>query len=363
MKKIPIIYHMKKIIFLIFLHLFILEIYSISYTTTATSISWSGAYTSIADGFESMLYNPAGLYMTNRRFGLNVFGSYGFRVYNNTLSTDHFFKIYNSTDGNITSFISERLNGMTNMGFDTGFDLSMFNFMFYIKYEKFSFGFSFLPKTYLKFTISKSLFEALGQKLDLTKPLNLKFTSSFLQYLDLNINLSTRPKFIEKSIPVEAIYAGVTGHFYFPTILLNLISTGTIKEGTPNSTGFSTFDVGINGELNVGGLVPHILSQTGLDVGSLGVPDGAKNNVNSLIKNSQSTGFGLGLDMGFIIKFNKIIKLGVSATDIGFIAIPQSTKSSINMTRNLDLMNIQNFTGTISEDIINSLGNITNNTG
>ncbi|HPO49178.1 MAG TPA: DUF5723 family protein, partial [Spirochaetota bacterium] len=346
---------MKKILFfIIFITFFSLHINSAAFVTTAASVAWAGAYASIADGFEAMLYNPAGLYMTNRRFGLNVFGSYGFRFYNNTLSTDHVLKIFGSKESDLTQFIADRLNGMTDMGFDIGLDFSMMNFMFYIKYEKFSFGFSFLPKTYSKITIGKSLFQAIGQKLDLTNPLNLKISATFLQYVDMNFNLSARPAFLEKFIPVEAIFVGATGHFYLPTVLLSVVTSGDIKKGTPNSTGINTFDISLKGDVNVGGMVPHILSQSGLKTGFAALDDA--------ISKSQSTGFGLGLDLGFIVKFNKIVKLGFSMTDIGFISIPQSTRLKMDLSKKIDFLDMANFTASFTDDIMNSLGNITNDT-
>lgn len=345
---------MKKItILIIFLFVFT-GLHSINYITTAESISWSGSFTSVSDGFESMLYNPAGLYMTNRKFGLNILGTYGFRFYNNTFSTDHILQIFKSKDGNITNFISERLNAMTDMGFDTGVDLSLFNVMFYVKYQNFSFGFSFLPKTYLKATIGKSFLEAFTKKLDLTNPLSIKISSTFLQYFDLNFNLSTRAKFIEKVIPVESIFVGMTGHFYLPTVLLNITGNGTIKSGSPNDMGLYTYDIDLKGDLNIGGVVPHALSATGLNLGN--------ETINSIISKCQTTGFGLGLDLGFIVKFNKIVKLGFSATDLGFIAIPTSTKAGINLAKKLDFSNIEDFTKTFATDLLDSLGNVTNNT-
>ena len=179
--------------------------------------------------------------------------------------------------------------------------------------------------------------------------------------MDLNFNLSTRAKFIEKVIPVEAIYVGMTGHFYFPTILVNAKASGLIKSGIANDTGISTFDLGVTGELNLGGLVPHILNLANLNSSALGIiPQNMSGTLDEIIKKSQSTGFGLGLDMGFVVKFNKIFKLGVSLTDIGFISIPQSTNISISLTKNIDPMNINSFTDSITSDLMNSLGNISN---
>src|SRR4030066_1080993 len=79
------------VVLLIFLTL---RLFPLNYITTAESISWNGAYSSIADGFEAMLYNPAGLYFTSTKYGFNIFGSYGVRLYSNSMSSDDLIKAF-----------------------------------------------------------------------------------------------------------------------------------------------------------------------------------------------------------------------------------------------------------------------------
>src|SRR4030065_1579146 len=84
--------HRKTFLIIIFVFLS-LKVFSINYITTAESISWNGAYTSVADGFEAMLYNPAGLDFSKTRYGFNIFGSYGIRFFSNSMTSDHVIKM------------------------------------------------------------------------------------------------------------------------------------------------------------------------------------------------------------------------------------------------------------------------------
>ncbi|OHD05956.1 MAG: hypothetical protein A2086_16525 [Spirochaetes bacterium GWD1_27_9] len=345
----------KAILFFMFFGVFNF-LYAINYTTTAASISWNGAYTSAADGFEAMLYNPAGLHLTNRRFGLNVFGSYGFRFYNNTLSTAHIIKMFQKSDGNISDIIAERITGMSDMGLDTGFDISMLNFMLYVKYEKFSLGFSMIPKTYFTTSIGRTFFSSVFQKLDFSKPISIKITSSFTQYFDFNFIYSTKFDFSKKTKKFDSIYFGVTGHFYLPTLLADLNTEVKIKPGSPNANGITTFDLQGNGSLMIGGLVPHILNLANLNIPNIGLPN---DNINKIIRLSETTGFGLGADVGLIFKFNKYIRLGISATDLGFMVIPKPVKANVNFSQNLDITNLSNFGKDFTDTLLSSLNNIT----
>ena len=102
--------------------------YAIDYITTAESISWNGAYTTVSDGMEAMLYNPAGIFLSTRRFGLNILGSYGFRLYNNVFSSDDFIKMYEilgSDEPDITKVINNKLEHMPHFGMTMGLSAQM----------------------------------------------------------------------------------------------------------------------------------------------------------------------------------------------------------------------------------------------
>lgn len=324
----------------------VVSAYSLNYITTAESISWNGAYSSVADGFEAMLYNPAGLYYSHTKYGINILGTYGFRLYNNSFSSNDILGLYSDiTAGkNLTSSgtIDKLLSYMPETGFDIGFDLSMANIMTYMKLANFSLGFALIPKTYATFTIDKALFADLFGTLDLTKEISYSVKFNMVQYLDLNVVLSTRAKFLEKVIPVEAIYTGMTVHFYFPTVYARGNSKVSLRPGSPNSELFGVIDnyyLNMEGEMVFG-------ANSGITEALKLVP-GANEQAGSILNTAGSGAFGLGFDLGFMVKFNRFIRLGFAATDIGFIVFPKVAKTSFNEEILMDFQD----TGAIASDM------------
>ncbi|OHD18888.1 MAG: hypothetical protein A2086_13000 [Spirochaetes bacterium GWD1_27_9] len=317
-----------------------LQINSLNFLTTAESVSWNGAYTSVADSFEAMLYNPAGIYMTEKKWGLNAFGSSGIRVYNNTLSTSDLLKVFNlmkTNNGDITDFVKTKMSLMPDLnGFDLGFDLSMFNFMFFYKTKDYGFSFSFLPKTYITASLSKSIFQTVFDKLDVEKGINAKISATAMQYFDLNFSLSTRVRFLEKAMPFfNAIYAGVTGHVYIPTFFANVVGEGSVYKGSPNADGIYSYRLKLNPKMIFSGIAPNFFTL---------IP-------NSPIPFQSGTGgVGFGFDMGFILEFNRFVKVGFSITDLGFFAL---SANQIETAVDLDIMDVQN----ISTNLLNSFKN------
>lgn len=319
--------------------------FALSYLTTAESLSWNGAYTSVSDSFEAMLYNPAGIYMTNKKFGINVFGSSGIRVYNNFLSTaDIFqvFKIISKGGGDISQFANEKLIFLPDgNGFELGTEISMFNFMFYKRVKNFTISGAMIPKTYLSANLSKSIFTGVFTKLDLTQTFSTKLTATFLQYFDFNFSLSTKARFLERLLPfVRDIYVGATGHIYIPTIFANAAANISVIPGEANNDGLILPKLKLSQKINYGGVVFSPLSSL-------------KNSppfsqVSSLFLDELG-GFGLGFDMGFIVVFNNFLKAGFTINDLGFISFPNSGK--IESTIESDPMDIQNKIGDIFSNL------------
>lgn len=356
----------KKVIFFIIL-IFNIKLYSLNYITTAESLSWSGAYTSVSEGFEAMLYNPAGLYMTTVRFGLNLFGTYGIRVYTNSISTDHVLKFFEKgiNNGNATDLFTSFLNFMPPNGFDSGFDVSLLNFMSYFRLNKYTLGISIIPKTLFTTTLEKNIFEAVFKNLNLVNPIKANWTINSIQYFDINFNLSTRAAFLEKQLTsIEAIYVGLTGHFYLPTAFIRAKSNQTSIESFPtnNSWGLYGYRVNIKGEafLNVSSIISEPLNASGF-VNTLGPNESSF--LSPLLGNCGSVGFGFGVDMGFILKFNRFVKLGFVVNDLGFFIFPKTAKLNINIVSDLtpDInngslsFNFENFGNTISNGFQNKL--------
>lgn len=329
-----------KILFLLGAIMCSSNLQSISFITTAESISWNGAYTSVSEGFESMLYNPAGLFSTPKKLGVNALGSYGFRYFNNTFTTDDILNIFSM--GDVTEIFKKKYEDMNtyNTNFDIGFDLSLFNIFVYKKLKTFSFGFSVQLKSSFTATLGKELFSAFTNKLDLTNSLFFNVSSTFSQYLDLTYSMSTRAKFLEKYIKVfDEIHVGATGHLYLPTIFLNMKGTGEIyhKDPNPLSDDFIQnvypFGIKISSNFNSSGLVQNILGSFDYVLDEM-EHDESMSNVAKLLKpllfNSKVGGFGLGIDMGFSFVFLKKFTAGFAITDLGFITFPKAAAGELN---------------------------------
>ncbi len=344
-----------------------INLYSINYITTAESLSWSGAYTSVSEGFEAILYNPAGLYMTTVRYGLNLFGTYGVRVYANSISTDYVLKFFEKgiNNENATDLFNSFLNFMPANGLDTGFDLSVLNFMSYFRLNKYTFGISIIPKLSFTTTLEKSIFEAVFKNLDLVNPISSNWSVNFIQYLDINFNLSTRASFLEKHLSgLEAIYVGLTGHFYLPTMFIRAKSTNTSIESFPtnNPWGLYGYRVNIRGEayVNVSSMIAEPINASGL-INSLG--DAEKSFLQPLLNQWGSVGFGFGVDMGFIIKFNRFVKLGFAINDLGFFVFPKTARINLDIVSDLTpdvsnnslSFNFEQFGNTITDGFQNDL--------
>ncbi|MBN2547136.1 MAG: hypothetical protein JXB50_15145, partial [Spirochaetes bacterium] len=180
----------KYLITLIFIIFFKFNINTLNYITTAESISWYGANTSVSDGLEAMLYNPAGIYLAPARFGLNMLGTYGVRYYNNTFTTAKLIDLYKlSISGkNLTKYgwISDMISYMPDTGYEIGFNYSIGNIMTFIRFTNFSLGLSLQQKFNTSMVMDKNIFRTIFQKLDLTKEnyYDIKFYA--LNYIDFN---------------------------------------------------------------------------------------------------------------------------------------------------------------------------------
>jgi hypothetical protein len=363
----------RKIIFLVLVLITTVSLYPINYITTAESISWNGAYTSVADGFEAMLYNPAGLYYTNARYGLNLFGSYGVRIFNNSVSSDQVINILlaasQTPTGNITSIQQSILSTMPVTGFDVGFDVSVMPVMSYFRFSKWSLGLSFVPKTSGTVTMSKSFFTAMTD-LDLSSPVQFGISSTISQYMDMSFILSTRAGFLEKVIPVEAIYVGMTGHFYLPTFYMNMkTNEGSIETFVADPiTGLMGQRVNLDVTLSMSAanMITESINATGStallsqQVQAAGLPgfDFAP-----IFSYAGAFGFGIGFDFGAMVKFNRFVRLGFSVTDLGFIVYPSTADYRIQSSHDLsvdyttfDFTAYQNLGTALQGDLTGALG-------
>ena len=328
--------------------LFVINFYSYSLNfTTGKSVAFYGANASVCDGFDALLYNPAGLFMTDSDYGFNFLGSYGIRYYSNSITSDELldFFIVMKQGRNLSrsGVINEMLTFIPDYGFDFGANASVGNIMVYKNFKNFGIGFSFVPKTEVTIFGTKSLFHSFLEKLDLTKKLSFETKLVALQYLDLNISLSTRAKLLEKKLKaVDKIYIGLNQHFYFPTLFLKSNSQFTMKDAGPNDEGvIDKYKVNMNTDLIV----------AGYGIGILNSIPFFKEKYNKLFENKTGSGFGIGYDMGFIVEFNNYVKIGFSITDLGFIIFPTAVHASVDNSQELELDSI----GAIGDSIINGM--------
>ena len=295
--------------------------YTISYIATAESVAWSGSNGSIDDGFEALLYNPAGIFMTNRRAGLNLFGSYGARVAMNFASSDDVIKVlqYSLSGTNITtnSWLDGFFTRIPHHGTDIAIDVSALNFMSYFKYETFAIGVLLSSKTYSTTLISKSFYSILFDELDIRTPVSFSLNSVLLSYIDLNVALSTRVGFLEELLPVKAVYAGLSFHVYVPLIYARMNISGNMTS-IDDGTGVLMPGMRMRGTFSAGG--PLLLLNTYVPQLQGFTPNG---------------GFGLGVDMGMIFEVFSFMKIGFAVTDLGFMVLPEAEDSVINITAGL----------------------------
>ncbi|MCG8572305.1 MAG: DUF5723 family protein [Spirochaetes bacterium] len=327
---------------ILFLSLFFqFPLWSINYITTAESISWNGAYTSVADGFEALLYNPAGLEMTHGKFGVNFFGSSGFRFYNNLITSSDIssliFTNNKSDDADLTTIIANKLDTLSEVGINLGMDLSIANLLIYSKFKKFTFGFSMIPKTTFSFSVGTDILSPIFKGLDISNPIDSSLNVYFLQYLDFCFSLSNRARFLEKFIPVEAIYVGMTQHIYIPTAYFNLsgeVTSTQVVTIPPTSTDLFNFNIKGDAILST----TYVVSQLGNYIPSIPLPSGTNYDLGPAFLSSKTAAFGLGWDFGFIILIKKFLRYGFAINDLGFMVFPRGAqkKTDTNITFSLE---------------------------
>lgn len=315
---------------------------AVGYTSSAESTGWNGAHSSTSSGFEAMFYNPAGIFFSEAKFGINILGSVGMRAYTNAFSTSDViqtFKTLKSDNRNITAALHKQLGQIPETGLSFGFDFSHTFFMAFRKYQTFAFAASWNTRSYCNFTLGKDLFHSLFQKLSLEKGINERVRGTFLLYEDLNFSLSTRASFLEKLLPaINGIYVGFSTHVYVPLLYSNFDTSVRIKTGSTDPiTGIYRYDTQLSGEFTYASILPGNLFR------NLPLPDAGNFNYQSILNNSGSFGVGFGLDLGILLEINRFIRVGLSVTDLGFFVFDKTIYSSFYSNRELDVFNPQDF--------------------
>ncbi len=177
----------------------------------------------------------------------------------------------------------------------------------------------------------------------MTKKLSFKTGFTALQYFDLNVSLSTRFKPLEEKLNVESIFTGIAAHLYIPTLFLKSNSGFSMKHSHPDEDGvINEYDLNTSTDIIAGGNGLGFLTN---------IPFFRNNYGDDILKNRYGSGFGLGMDLGFIVKFNGLVKLGFSITDLGFMIFPNAVHVAINENDRLNSGSM----GSIGDKVINGL--------
>ncbi len=313
------------------------NLYSYDFMATARSIAWGGAYSSASDSFEALAYNPAGIYMTNKKFGFDILGNYSARIYSQYFSTDtaiNLIKAFNSRTAINTVIPDVGPDGST-----FGVNANILNLSMYINLDKFGMGFYLKNRQFSYITVDKGLLNMLTEGISFYGDDQTSFSikGAALDFLDFGFSMSTRLRFLERATKIQKIYAGFTSHFYLPLYFAEMNLNGmTFAELKTISTGNSSL-----GTLN---LYKYMASVDGY-VRSSGIPPSLGRTLSSIfnadISNSDLASaflqdrvgygdFGIGFDFGFIMVFNQYVKLGFAINDLGFLIFPQTSKGNIN---------------------------------
>lgn len=330
----------KHIFFILFGMLFTTALNAQFYSDSARSTAMNGAHSAASlDGFESMMFNPAGLAASKSVFGLHILGTLGMNAYSNSFNLTTAIEIMEQLqagNGDIEHFVSNMREQNLNTGIQAGFQMNYNLFKFFFQTKYFSFGVSDTLKARARMFIGDDLFSTVFDKVDLNKGQTLgTIGADLLLYNDLSSTFSMYLWMLERKTPFRGFYIGGGVHQYTPIIHSSASLSGKLEKGSLDSkidvsqvnANLYKYDLELDGKVN-------IASPAALNWGKSGIPI-----VQDLNKGA-GIPFGLGFDLGLIIDFNKWVRAGFSVTDLGFMISP-STEVEIDRTINIDLQNTE----------------------
>ena len=340
---------MKKCIFFIIFGIFLATgLNAQFYNDSARSTAMSGAHSAATyDGFEAMLYNPAGLAGGQDRFGLHIMGTLGMNLYANSFNLTSVVEVMEqlqSGKSNIEGFISGMREQNLFTGAQAGLTMNYNLFKFFFRTKYFSLGFSDTLKIRGRMFLGDDLFSTMFDKIDLSKKRSFGTIGADLMfYNDLNTTFSMYLWMLERKTPFRGFYVGGGVHWYTPIAHASAAFSGKLGKGSLGSkldvsqvdANLYTYDLELEGKVSLASPITYSWSD-------LNVP----------LKNGFGIPFGLGFDLGIIIDFNKWVRAGFSVTDLGFMACP-ATKFEVSKDIKLDLQNIGNI-GSEFSDISNA---------
>ena len=336
---------MKKCIFFIIFGIFFATgLNAQFYNDSARSTAMSGAHSAATyDGFEAMLYNPAGLAGGQDRFGLHIMGTLGMNLYANSFNLTSVVEVMEqlqSGKSNIEGFISGMREQNLFTGAQAGLTMNYNLFKFFFRTKYFSLGFSDTLKIRGRMFLGDDLFSTMFDKIDLSKKRSFGTIGADLMfYNDLNTTFSMYLWMLERKTPFRGFYVGGGVHWYTPIAHASAAFSGKLGRGSLGSkldvsqvdANLYTYDLELDGKVSLASPVSYCWSDLNIPFDNgFGIP------------------FGLGFDLGIIIDFNKWVRAGFSVTDLGFMASP-ATKFEVSKDIKLDLQNIGNITSEFSD--------------
>lgn len=331
---------MKRYIFtILFGILFTTALNAQFYSDSARSLAMNGSHSAASlDGFEAMMFNPAGLAAGKSSFGLNILGTLGLNVYSNSfdlITAVEIMEQLQAGNGNIEPFIDNMRKQNLNTGIQAGLQMNYNLFKFFSQTKYFSFGFSDTLKMRARMFVGDDLFATVFDKIDLNGKQSLgTIGADLFLYNDFSTTFSMYLWMLERKTPFRGFYVGGGIHHYTPIAHASANFSGKLGKGSLDSkvdvddvnANLYKYDLDLDGKVN-------IASPAALCWDKFGVP------VIQDLKNGTGIPFGLGFDLGLIIDFNKWVRAGFSVTDLGFMMAP-STEVGIDRTISIDVQNM-----------------------
>lgn len=330
----------KHLFFILFGILFTTALNAQFYSDSARSTAMNGAHSATSlDGFESMMFNPAGLAAGKSVFGLHILGTLGMNVYSNSFNLTTAIEIMEQLqagDGDIEHFIANMRKQNLNTGIQAGFQINYNFFKFFFQTKYFSLGVSDTLKARARMFIGDDLFSTVFDEVDLNRKQSLgTIGADLIVYNDLSSTFSMYLWMLERKTPFRGFYVGGGVHQYTPIIHSSANLSGKLEKGSLNSkvdvsqvdANLYTYNMELDGKVNIASPAALYWNKSGIPI----VQDFSK---------GAGIPFGLGFDLGLIIDFNKWVRAGFSVTDLGFMMAP-STEFEINKTVNIDLQDME----------------------
>lgn len=336
---------MKKYIFFIVFGIFLTAgLNAQFYNDSARSTAMNGAHSAATyDGFEAMLYNPAGLAGGQDRFGLHIMGTLGMNLYANSFNLTtavEMMEQLQAGNGNIEHFISGMREQSLFTGTQAGLAMNYNLFKFFFRTKYFSLGISDTLKIRGRMFLGDGLFSTLFEEIDLSKKRSFGTVGADLMfYNDLNTTFSMYLWMLERKTPFRGFYVGGGVHWYTPIAHASAAFSGKLGKGSLGSkldvsqvdANLYTYDLELDGKVCLASPIAYCWS-----------------NLNVPLANGFGVPFGLGFDLGLIIDFNKWVRAGFSVTDLGFMASP-ATKFEVSKDVKLDLQDMANIGSEFSD--------------